>query len=129
MYLLQKDNKTLIHLFWECEQTHAFWLSLEGLVHSTNTIDKNKTRDKLDVLGLNSGPEHSLFNCCKLYARCYIYTCKNKDKNPKCIDFKQHLKYYMSIEKEILPSKKYYDKWRLLTPILDIQTEYRFFVL
>lgn len=116
----QKDIETLMHLFWTCEKTQTFWTSLEGWLHSVNVLSTKKVIDKLDAIGLNSDIENCLLGFCKLSARYYIYTCRLKGKTPRMTSFLNQLKCYASIEKEILSTKDFHEKWKPLLSVLPI---------
>ena len=57
-----------------------------------------------------------LLGFCKLAARYYIYTCRLKGNTPRMPFFLNQIKYYASIERKLLSTKDFQEKWKPLLP-------------
>ena len=112
----QKDIEALIHLFWTREKTQSFWIALEGWLHTINILSKKKGIDKLDAIGLKSDAESCLLGFCKLTAIYYIYTSRLRGNTPRMPFFLNQIQYYASIEREVLFTKDFQEKWKPLLP-------------
>ena len=99
-----------------------FWTALECWLHTVNILSKRKGIDKLDAIGLKSGYESCLLGFCKLAARYYIYACRLKGNTPRIPFFLNQIKYYASIEREVLSIKDFQEKWKPLLSALLIWT-------
>ena len=96
----QDKSETLLHLFWSCKFTEKFWLAVENWLHEKVILDKQRTIDKLDAIGLNCHAEHTLLSFCKLTARCYMYTSKKYGQIPKFSIFINQIKKTMPLSKK-----------------------------
>ena len=114
----KKERETLIHLFWECKVVQTFWTSFKYRLQSINVLKGTQAIDELDALGLKSDSKPCTYSFCNLVARYYIYKCKLKDNSPNIVDFLQQLKWYNSIEKEILSTTEMEKKWGPLKPLI-----------
>ena len=70
--------------------------------------------DKLDAVGLNSKPENISLGFCKLAVRYKIFKSNFKGKNRNIRDFLKQLKHFELVERETLPQKEFYSKWKPL---------------
>ena len=91
-----------------------FWKSLERWLPSRPLLPGINGIDKLDAVRLNSKPENISLGFCKLAARYYIFKIKLKEKNLNTSTFLMQLKHYELVERETLPQKEFYSKWKPL---------------
>ena len=64
------------------------------------------------IVGLNSKPENISIGFCKLAARYYTFNSKLKEKNPIISEFLKEMKRYELIERQFIPEKEFYNKWK-----------------
>ena len=72
----QTAQETLLHLFWECPITEAFWNSVQQFFVSVDLIPATQNLTLCQCLGLKVEKSVLLVNHCLLLARFYIYSCK-----------------------------------------------------
>ena len=105
--MCKKENETLLHLFWECEEVKVFIANITEYIkrfHGDFQIDC-----KTFLLG---NPKKNLesYNILCLEIKRYMYLCKRKNIVPNLIGLKGSLKLALSIVKNtnILDSKLSY---------------------
>ena len=79
------EQEILLHLFWECPITQAFWNSVELFFVSADLIPALQGLTLCQCLGLRGDKNTSLLNQCLLLGRYYIYSCKYKNVKPSLI--------------------------------------------
>ena len=99
--------------------------------HRKHPLKKERI-DKLDAIGLKSESESCLFGFCKLaaiytletyiYIYIYIYIFRLKENTPRMPVFLNQIKYYVSIERGVLSTKDFQEKWKPLLPAFLIWT-------
>ena len=80
-YLGKTDNKTLIHLCWECSVTKTFWESVKDFSILIHLIPALHVLDMDKCLGLGGEEDVISLNHCLLLARYYMYIYCFKFKN------------------------------------------------
>ena len=96
-----ESTETLVHLFWYCKHTQAFWKSfLEWISQHLEDL-KDISLSPTLCLGLINDVSHLLLHHLLLIARHYIYNCKLRNTIPKVQLYKQLLVNSMKIEKQI----------------------------
>ena len=86
----QIAQETLLHLFWECPTTKAFWSSVELSFVSVGLIPASQGLTLCQCLGLKGGKGAFLLNHCLLVGRYYINSCKYKNVKPSLIQYINH---------------------------------------
>ena len=99
----EETTETLVHLFWKCKYTQAFWKKvLEWM--SQNIVNlKDSVFSPFLCLGFIENVSNVLLHHLLLIARHYIYTCNLKNSIPKLQVYLQLLLTPMKIEKKIAP--------------------------
>ena len=110
----KKDIETLIHSFWTCVIVQNLWKCLERWLQSRHLLPGSNGINKLDAVALNSKPENISLGFCRLAARYYIVNIKLQEKDPNISDFLKQLKHFELVERETLPQKEFYNKWKHL---------------
>jgi len=84
----QIAQETLLHLFWECPITEAFWNSVQQFFVSVDLIrPASQVLTLCQCLGLKGEKSALPFNHCLLLGRFYIYSCKFKNVRPSSIEY------------------------------------------
>ena len=97
----QSAQETLLHLFWECPITEAFWNSVQQFFVSVDLISASQVLTLRQCLGLKGEKSALLFNHCLLLGRFYIYSCKYKNIRPSSIEYVNQVKRNLKIEKHV----------------------------
>ena len=97
----QDGTDTIEHMFWECNEIHAFWNQLMDILNRKciNTVNVNVTKS---LVLLGHDPNIHLDNVSYfilIFAKKYIYQCKLKEVKPILKVFLSKLKYRHKIEK------------------------------
>ena len=95
----QTAQETLLHLFWECPITEAFWNSVRQFFVSVDLIPASQNLTLCQCLGLKGEKSALLVNHCLLLARFYIYSCKYKNVRPSSIEYVNQVRCNLKIEK------------------------------
>ena len=93
--------ETLVHLFWNCQHTQAFWKKLIEWMSQKIVNLKDSAFSPFLCLGLVENVSNVLLHHVLHIARHYIYTCKLKNSIPKLQLYLQLLLTSMKIEKNI----------------------------
>ena len=92
------ETENLLHVFWKCEKTKAFWYSVLSWLQACQVTDvllqegtalslrPDKTKNKLQI------------NFCLLSAKYYIWLCQLRERKPKLNDFLHCFKHIYQIE-------------------------------
>ena len=64
LLLPKKAQETLIHLFWDCPVTNAFWNNIQYFLISVNLIQASHVLKKLECLGFAGEKKEILVNYC-----------------------------------------------------------------
>ena len=96
-----ETTETLVHLFWSCKHTQAFWKKLLEWMSQKIVDLKDPVFSPFLCLGLVENVSNLLLHHLLLIARHYIYTCKLKNSIPKLQVYIQLLLTSMKIEKKI----------------------------
>ena len=94
-------QETLLHLFWECPITQAFWNSVELFFVSADLIPTSQVLTLCHCLGLKGDKNASLLNHCLLLGRYYIYSCKYKNVKPSLIEYLNQVRCNLKVEKHV----------------------------
>ena len=117
-----ETTETLVHLFWNCKHTQAFWKKLLEWLSQKIVNLKDSIFSPFLCLGLVENVSNVLLHHLLLIARHYIYTCKLKNSMPKLQVYIQLLLTSMKIEKEIALENStlnsYERKWNPLNDAL-----------
>ena len=97
----QTEQETLLHLFWECPITEAFWNSVQQFFVSVDLIPASQVLTLCQCLGLKGEKSALLFNHCLLLGRFYIYSCKYKNVRPSTIEYVNQVRCNLRIEKHV----------------------------
>ena len=97
----QTAQETLLHLFWECPITQAFWNSVELFFVSADLIPTSQVLTLCHCLGLKGDKNASLLNHCLLLGRYYIYSCKYKNVKPSLIEYLNQVRCNLKVEKHV----------------------------
>ena len=97
----EETTETLVHLFWNCKYTQAFWKKLLEWMSQNIVNLKDSAFSPFLCLGLVENVSNVLLHHLLLIARHYIYTCKLKNSIPKLQVYLQLLLTSMKIEKKI----------------------------
>ena len=97
----EETTETLVHLFWNCKYTQAFWKKLLEWMSQNIVNLKDSALSPFLCLGLLENVSNVLLHHLLLIARHYIYTCKLKNSIPKLQVYLQLLLTSMKIEKKI----------------------------
>jgi hypothetical protein len=112
---------TLQHYFFECQQSHMFWINLSNWCN--NTMYVYVPLNVFDILfGIITGNDDNIIfslNYCILIGKWYIYRCHTAGKRLFFAEFLCDLKRNIDIEKYILSESQrdnavLNDKWNLL---------------
>jgi len=95
----QTVQETLLHLFWECSITEAFWNSVQQFFISVDLIPASQVLNFCQCLGLKGEKSALLFNHCFLLGRFYIYSCKCKNVRPSSIEYVNQVRCNLKVEK------------------------------
>ena len=79
----EETTETLVHLFWNCQQTQAFWKKLLEWMSQKIVNLKDLVFSAFLCLGLVENVSNVLLHHLFLIARHYIYTCTLKNSLPK----------------------------------------------
>ena len=98
------DNETIEHLFWDCPVTKTFW----------EEICSSCLRDELelDEMTVHFGyleNSKSIINFFLLYAKYFLYSCKQKCSRPNAITFYHKFKFSTEVELYILMKQNQFD--------------------
>ena len=96
-----ESTETLVHLFWNCKHTQAFWKLLFEWISQKLVDVKDNFLSPSFCLGLVENVSNLLLCHLLLIARHYIYTCKLKNSLPKLQLYIQLLLTSIKIEKKI----------------------------
>ena len=97
----QTAQETLLHLFWECPITEAFWNSVQQFFVSVDLIPASQVLTLCQCLGLKGEKSALLFNHCLLLGRFYIYSCKYKNVRPSSIEYVNQVRCNLKLEKHV----------------------------
>jgi len=97
----QTAQEMLLHLFWECPITEAFWNSVQQFFVSVDLIPVSKVLTLCQCLGLKGEKYSLLFNHCLLLGRFYIYSCKYKNVRPSSIEYVNQVRCNLKKEKHV----------------------------
>ena len=97
----QSEQETLLHLFWECPITEAFWNSVQQFFVSVDLIPASQALTLCQCLGLKGEKSALLLNHCLLLGRFYIYSCKYKNIRPSSIEYVNQVRSNWKIEKQV----------------------------
>ena len=102
--LCNMHNETIIHLFWECPVSQAFWSNFSRFLEENNIVVHV---DYLTIaLGVFSNDRKSIVtNFLILIAKYLLYKCKLNKTEPNISMFKSELKQREQIERLIAISK------------------------
>ena len=113
------SEKTIVHLFYECEHTKQFLLSLKEFIENKCSHISELNCSKHDILfGItNTVKVDTILNFIILIAKRYIYTSRYKNLPLNITNFKNNLKFYYNIEKNVQYSqcnwKAFKKRWLL----------------
>ena len=114
--LCQSAQETLLHLFWECPITEAFWNSVQQFFVSVHLIPASQVLPLYPCLGLKGEKSALLFNHCLLLGRFYIYSCKYKNIRPSSTEYVNQVRRNLKIEKHVSiitgTQNAFQQKWR-----------------
>ena len=96
-----ESTETLVHLFWNCKYTQAFWKKVLEWISQKIVNLKDSVFSSFLCLGLVENVSNVLLHHLLLIARHYIYTCKLKNSIPKLQVYIHLLLTSMKIEKKI----------------------------
>ena len=117
-----ETTETLVHLFWKCKHTQAFWKKLLEWMSQKIVNLKDSVFSPFLCLGLVENVSNVLLHHLLLIARHYIYTCKLKNSIPKLQVYLQLLLNSMKFEKKIAPENStlnsFERKWNSLKDAL-----------
>ena len=112
----QSGQETLLHLFWECQITEAFWNSVQKYFVSVDLIPASQALTLCQCLGLKREKRTLLFNHCLLLGRFYSYSCKYKNTRPSLIEYVNQVRSNLKIEKHVSiitgTQNAFEQKWR-----------------
>ena len=100
-----ETDETLVHLFWNCQHTQAFWKKVIEWMSQKIVNLKDSAFSPFLCLVLVENVSNVLLHHLLLIARHYIYTCKLKNSIPKLQVYLQLLLTSMKIEKKIAQKK------------------------
>ena len=105
-------DETLRHLFFDCEVTQEIWEWFKTHVLEDVTFKS--------VLLSNMGV--TILNVLSLIAKHYIYVSKCENKRPRIQGFKEYVKYYIKLEKEVAKMKDkqkvHEEKWKYINEFI-----------
>ena len=118
----QSAQETLLHLFWECPITEAFWNSVQQFFVSVDLIPASQALTLCQCLGLQGEKSALLLNHCLLLSRFYIYSCKYKNIRPSSIEYVNQVRSNLKIEKHVSiitgAQNAFEQKWRKMLQAL-----------
>ena len=94
----QTTQETLLHLFWECPITEAFWNSVQNFFVSVDLIPASQVLTLCQCLGLNGEKSALLFNHCLQLGRFYVYFCKYKNVRPSSKEYINQVRCNLKID-------------------------------
>ena len=95
-----ESTETLVHLFWNCKYTQAFWKKVLEWISQKIVNLKDSVFSPFLCLGLVENVSNVLLHHLLLIARHYIFTCKLKNSIPKLQVYIHLLLTSMKIEKK-----------------------------
>ena len=118
----QTAQETLLHLFWECPITEAFWNSVQQFFVFVDLIPASQVLTLCQCLGLKGEKSALLFNHCLLLGRFYIYSCKYKNVRPSSIEYVNQVRCNLKLEKHVSiitgTQNAFQQKWHKNTPVI-----------
>ena len=118
----QIAQETLLHLFWECPITEAFWNSVQQFFVFVDLIPASQVLTLCQCLGLKGEKSALLFNHCLLLGRFYIYSCKYKNVRPSSIEYVNQVRCNLKLEKHVSiitgTQNAFQQKWHKNTPVI-----------
>ena len=93
------NKKPLIHLFLQCPLTKQFWQNVLNWIN-THPDHENEELSENMLLGLTNC-KTVILNLLILIARYYIFLSKTRKEKPNLTAYKERVKYFYYIEKEI----------------------------
>ena len=110
----EDEPKTLIHLFLQCPLTKQFWQNVLNWIN-THPDHENVELSENMLLGLANW-KTVISNLLILIARYYIFLSKTRKEKPNLTAYKERVKYFYYIEKEISFQQgkrvEFLKKWR-----------------
>ena len=89
----QNDTETLIHLFWTCSVSTAFWQDFKQWAVNRGELSNTINLTAYLVLGLNLNKNKRL-DFYFLIARFFLWVCKTRNTFPKIENFSPFLSHY-----------------------------------
>ena len=107
------ERDSIYHYLWDCSIVRKFWLNLEKHLKERCITCENLTLTNTLVL---LGYQHNVktddgFDSLLLYAKYYIFRCKNNETSPFLKDFLVDLKFQHKIEENRYKIEAKYDKF------------------
>jgi hypothetical protein len=114
-----KENETIEHYIYLCENTKSFWNFLKNWWNRLNIFKIDEFLEKDVVLGVINDTMNGLtLNTILLIAKASIYNNKMNNKEPDIYTYLCQLKFYLKMEQEIHTKNKtldtFTDKWEVI---------------
>ena len=116
-----EEDESIEHLFWECDVVQQFWTRLMTLISEKCDVDF-ELNEELTILGCIRGKKSDdVFDFIVLFAKFYIYSCKQGGNLPEINVFIKRLHNRFLIDKHLsymdMNYRQYLTKWQ---PYLNI---------
>lgn len=113
----QKEKESLLHLFWDCNNSRFFWNNVFSWMQTCQFVSKEDILQAATCMGLR--PDTSQFslqiNFCFLTSKYFIWLCRFKERNPMFEQYLRYLQHIYQLEKNDTITRK---KWEPLLPFL-----------
>ena len=112
-----KENvETLLHLFYECDQTKQFWTNVESFINTIYGLDLSLTKFSI-AFGYNVFDPDPFINYVIILGKKYIYRKRCSESRPNFHEFKGLVHFMFQVESHIaIAGGKLYNhnkKWGL----------------
>ena len=96
----ERDIETLLHLFWECRHTRAFWNSLTVWISNNSRRQADLQLTSKSVFFLEIDDIDPILRFIIILAKYFIFRCKMIKNKPSLTAFKNVLSHRYIIEKD-----------------------------
>ena len=96
----ERDTETLLHLFWECRHTRAFWNSLTVWISNNSRRQADLQLTSKSVFFLEIDDIDPILRFIIILAKYFIFRCKMIKNKPSLTAFKNVLSHRYIIEKD-----------------------------